>query len=172
MALHVLRLYQCVKGVLGLGHYSGRVFPSGTYSAWPQSQVAGKKIYFNLPELKEEDLEEQFVRGSGPGGQATNKTSNCVVLKHIPTGIIVKCHQTRSMEQNRKIAREILRLRLDVLLHGEEGAVLRRKTEAVQRKQEKRRKANENLERKRLFKQNLQEGLTTTTTEDGKNSKD
>ncbi len=45
-----------------------------------------------LPELNEEDLEEMFVRGSGPGGQATNKTSNCVVLKHLPTGITVKVH--------------------------------------------------------------------------------
>lgn len=44
----------------------------------------------DLPILNEDDLEEQFVRGSGPGGQATNKTSNCVVLKHIPSGIVVK----------------------------------------------------------------------------------
>ena len=45
-----------------------------------------------LPELNEEDLDEMFVRGSGPGGQATNKTSNCVVLKHLPTGITLKVH--------------------------------------------------------------------------------
>lgn len=42
--------------------------------------------YSKVPQLVETDLEEQFVRGAGPGGQATNKTSNCVVLKHIPTG--------------------------------------------------------------------------------------
>lgn len=48
------------------------------------------RIRSKLPDLKEEELEEQFVRGSGPGGQATNKTSNCVVLKHIPTGLVVK----------------------------------------------------------------------------------
>ena len=48
------------------------------------------KIRSKLPELKEEELEERFVRGSGPGGQSTNKTNNCVVLKHIPTGIVVK----------------------------------------------------------------------------------
>lgn len=39
-----------------------------------------------VPKLAEVDLEEQFVRGSGPGGQATNKTANAVVLKHLPTG--------------------------------------------------------------------------------------
>lgn len=52
--------------------------------------AAGKKRLIDLPILNEDDLEEQFVRGSGPGGQATNKTSNCVVLKHIPSGIVVK----------------------------------------------------------------------------------
>lgn len=52
--------------------------------------AAGKKDLIELPVLNEEELEEQFVRGSGPGGQATNKTSNCVVLKHIPSGIVVK----------------------------------------------------------------------------------
>lgn len=52
--------------------------------------AASKKGLIDLPILNEDDLEEQFVRGSGPGGQATNKTSNCVVLKHIPSGIVVK----------------------------------------------------------------------------------
>lgn len=52
--------------------------------------AAGKKELTDLPVLSEDELEEQFVRGSGPGGQATNKTSNCVVLRHIPSGIVVK----------------------------------------------------------------------------------
>lgn len=52
--------------------------------------AVGKKDFVDLPVLNEDELEEQFVRGSGPGGQATNKTSNCVVLRHIPTGIVVK----------------------------------------------------------------------------------
>lgn len=53
-------------------------------------QNAGKKDYIDLPVLNEDELDEQFVRGSGPGGQATNKTSNCVVLRHIPSGVVVK----------------------------------------------------------------------------------
>lgn len=56
----------------------------------PNVLTAGKKELLDLPVIKEDDLEEQFVRGSGPGGQATNKTSNCVVLRHIPSGIVVK----------------------------------------------------------------------------------
>lgn len=53
-------------------------------------QMAGKKDWPALLPLDENELEEQFVKGHGPGGQATNKTSNCVVLKHIPSGIVVK----------------------------------------------------------------------------------
>lgn len=59
--------------------------------------AAGKKDLVDLPVLSEDELEEQFVRGSGPGGQATNKTSNCVVLKHIPTGIVVKVQCSTQM---------------------------------------------------------------------------
>ncbi|XP_076392896.1 mitochondrial translation release factor in rescue [Megachile rotundata] len=75
--------------------------------------------YTNVPKLEESDLEEQFVKGSGPGGQATNKTSNAVVIKHKPTGLTVKCHETRSLDKNRKIARELLLTKLDNLINGE-----------------------------------------------------
>ncbi|XP_030639307.1 mitochondrial translation release factor in rescue [Chanos chanos] len=122
---------------------------------WPLIRTVGKKDFIDLPTLNEDDLEEQFVRGSGPGGQATNKTSNCVVLRHIPTGIVVKCHQTRSLELNRKRAREIMREKLDVEYKGEESEVLKKRKDAIQRKQEKRRRASENLEKKRQFKEML-----------------
>ncbi|KAG8992232.1 hypothetical protein FRB94_014650 [Tulasnella sp. JGI-2019a] len=68
-----------------------------------------------IPELHEEDLEEMFVRGSGPGGQATNKTSNNVSLIHKPTGIRVTCHKTRSQATNRRSARKMLLEKLDQL---------------------------------------------------------
>lgn len=48
--------------------------------------------------IREQDLEESFVRGAGRGGQKVNKTNNCVYLKHVPTGIAVKCHVDRSRE--------------------------------------------------------------------------
>ncbi|KAI5835730.1 hypothetical protein K523DRAFT_408827 [Schizophyllum commune Tattone D] len=73
--------------------------------------VNGRKV----PELREEDLEEAFVRGSGPGGQAINKTANNVQLVHKPTGIRVVCQETRSLEQNRKRARKIMIAKLDQL---------------------------------------------------------
>ncbi|KAG5840211.1 hypothetical protein ANANG_G00186430 [Anguilla anguilla] len=132
---------------------TGRSLLSKYSAGWPCVQTAGKKNSLDLPVLNEEELEEHFVRGSGPGGQATNKTSNCVVLKHVPSGIVVKCHQTRSVDVNRKRAREILREKLDVLNKGEESDVIREKKEAEWRKREKKRKAKENLEKKKLFKE-------------------
>lgn len=75
--------------------------------------------YSKVPKLDESDLIEQHVRGSGPGGQATNKTANCVVLKHVPTGIVVKSHQDRSLHMNRKKARTILITKLDNYINGE-----------------------------------------------------
>lgn len=75
--------------------------------------------YSLVPVLNESDLEEQFVRGSGPGGQAVNKTSNCVVLRHKPTGFIVKCHLHRMASANRKEARRLMIARLDEHINGE-----------------------------------------------------
>ena len=58
--------------------------------------------------IREQDLEESFVRGSGRGGQKVNKTNNCVYLRHTLTGIAVKCHADRSRELNRFLARREL----------------------------------------------------------------
>jgi peptide chain release factor len=55
--------------------------------------------------IKESDLIEKFILGSGSGGQKINKTSSCVYLKHIPTGTEVKCQKDRSREMNRFFAR-------------------------------------------------------------------
>lgn len=114
--------------------------------------------YSNVPKLDEADLEEQFIRGSGPGGQATNKTSNAVLLKHKPTGLVVKCHETRSQWENKKRAREILVTKLDNLLNKERSieAQIRALEEKRQsQKDYKRRKLNE---MKKAFRE--REGLT------------
>ncbi|KAM7218239.1 RF-1 domain containing protein [Rhypophila decipiens] len=67
------------------------------------------------------EIEESFLKGSGPGGQKINKTNSAVQLKHIPTGIVVKCQETRSRDQNRKIARNLLAQRLDILHNGDQS---------------------------------------------------
>ncbi len=63
--------------------------------------------------INEDDLVERFIVGSGRGGQKLQKTSSCVYLKHIPTGIEIKCQSTRSREGNRNLARLQLCDRLD-----------------------------------------------------------
>ncbi|SCU90548.1 LADA_0F04874g1_1 [Lachancea dasiensis] len=61
----------------------------------------------------ESDLEEKFLHGGrGPGGQKINKCNSKVQLKHKPSGIVVECQETRSRDQNRKIAREKLALQI------------------------------------------------------------
>ena len=60
----------------------------------------------------DEDIEESFILGGGPGGQKTNKTSSVVRLFHAPSGISVRCGETRSRETNRWLARRALAERI------------------------------------------------------------
>lgn len=72
--------------------------------------------------IREADLIEQFVRGSGPGGQKINKTSSCVLLSHPPTGITVRCGDERSQALNRFRARASLCDTLEARARGEADA--------------------------------------------------
>ena len=65
--------------------------------------------------IHEKDIEEQFIRSSGSGGQKVNKTSTCVYLKHIPTGIEIKWMRERSQSLNRFLARRELVRRVEGL---------------------------------------------------------
>ena len=79
-----------------------------------------------------EDLEESFILGGGPGGQKTNKTSNVVRLSHGPSGLMVRCGETRSRETNRWLARRML---AELILEREH----KRKSAATQAKEKIRR---------------------------------
>ena len=68
--------------------------------------------------IREDDLEESFVRSGGPGGQNVNKVATCVQLKHIPTGISVKVQKDRSQGVNRFLARREIVYRIEEKLHG------------------------------------------------------
>ncbi len=79
--------------------------------------------------IVEADLVEKFVRGSGAGGQKINKTSNCVFLKHVPTGVAIKCQMDRSREMNRFLARRELCDQFDAIREGRAIA----KTQAIEK---------------------------------------
>ena len=72
--------------------------------------------------IRETDLDEQFIRGSGNGGQKVNKTSSCVYLCHKPTGLEIKCQRERSQTMNRFYARRELCDRLEERLRGAQSA--------------------------------------------------
>jgi protein subunit release factor B len=68
--------------------------------------------------VREEEFRETFTRSSGPGGQKVNKTSSCVQIVHLPTGLSVKCQQERSQALNRFLARRLLLDRIERLRTG------------------------------------------------------
>lgn len=92
----------------------------------------------------ESDIDEQFVRSSGKGGQHVNKTSTCVQLLHRPTGLQVKCQQDRSQAINRYLARRLL-------IEKIEGEILGKKTAAQQQaekiRRQKRRRSRRSKEK-------------------------
>jgi protein subunit release factor B len=72
--------------------------------------------------IAEADIDEHFIRGSGKGGQKVNKTSSCVQLVHRPSGIEIRCQQTRSQADNRYWARRELCDRIEEKVLGEKSA--------------------------------------------------
>ena len=102
--------------------------------------------------VSEDDISEKFVRSSGPGGQNVNKLSSCVYLKHLPTGLEVKCQKERSQALNRFLARRML---LDKIEEQREGikSEKQKKTEKIRRQKRRRsRRAKEKmLEGKRVI---------------------
>lgn len=89
--------------------------------------------------IREEDIEESFIRSGGKGGQHVNKTSTCVYLKHIPTGIEVKCQEERSQALNRYRARVLLVKKIDQMIKGKESEEQQR-IEKIRRQKRKRSK--------------------------------
>ena len=95
--------------------------------------------------LSEDDLVEKFILGSGSGGQKINKTSSCVYLKHLPTGIEIKCQRERSRDLNRYYARKELCERIEAIT-SQEKSKKQQQAEKIRRQKKRRsRKAQEKV---------------------------
>ncbi len=105
-------------------------------------KITAIKALMEEASVCEEDLEESFILGGGPGGQKTNKTSSVVRLSHEPSGLAVKCGETRSRETNRWLARRML---AETILEREHL----RKSTARQEREKKRRQKRRRSRRQR-----------------------
>ena len=87
--------------------------------------------------LREADFTESFVRSGGAGGQNVNKVSSCVWLKHLPTGLEVKCQRERSQALNRFLAKRLLIEKIESLRLGADSEK-RQLIEKIRRQKRKR----------------------------------
>ena len=106
----------------------------------PISAEKEKAIAARMQELgvSDNDFEESFVRSSGPGGQKVNKSSSCVYLVHIPTGLSVKCQRERSQSLNRYLARKLL---LDKIERVQKGFIAKEKEKLEKIRRQKRKRS-------------------------------
>jgi protein subunit release factor B len=109
-------------------------------SAFPVSSEKEAQLARRMAALgvSEADIEESFVRSGGHGGQNVNKTSTCVMLVHRPTGLQVKCQETRQQGLNRYIARRLL---LDKIEERRNGFVVARRAEIERIRRQKRKRS-------------------------------
>ena len=110
----------------------------GKFGVDPAKEVEFFKKMLSLG-IREEDIIEKFIRSQGKGGQNVNKTSTCVYLKHIPTGIEVKFQKERSQSINRFLARRLLFEKIKDKIFGE-ASLERKLIEKIRRQKRKRSK--------------------------------
>jgi protein subunit release factor B len=108
-----------------------------TYPVSPEKEAQLARRMATLG-VSEADIEESFVRSGGHGGQNVNKTSTCVMLVHRPTGLQVKCQQTRQQGLNRYIARRLL---LDKIEERRNGFVAAQRAEVERIRRQKRKRS-------------------------------
>ena len=95
--------------------------------------------------IREDELDEKFVRSGGKGGQNVNKVATCVVLRHRPSGLQVKCQEARSQAMNRFLARRLLCEKLDTLRRGAASAAEQARERIRRQKRKRSKRAKEKM---------------------------
>ena len=95
--------------------------------------------------VRESDLVEDFVRGSGPGGQKINKTSMAVLLRHPSSGLEVRCQESRSQALNRFLARRLLVEKIEAALLGKKSAAESAREKIRRQKRRRSRRAKDKM---------------------------
>jgi protein subunit release factor B len=93
----------------------------------------------------ESDIVEKFIRSGGHGGQNVNKVATCVYLKHLPSGIEVKCQQERSQALNRFLARRILADKIETVILGKQSEEEQRIAKIRRQKRKRSKRAKDKM---------------------------
>lgn len=115
--------------------------------------------------IDKKDVIEKFIKSGGPGGQKVNKSSSCVYLKHIPTGIEVKMSRERSQSLNRFLAWRLLAEKIEERIKGIKSK-RRQKIEKIRRQKRKRSKRAKEKILKAKKKQSQKKKLRKITPND------
>lgn len=120
-------------------------------SDFPVSPSKSSALYARMVKLgiRESDIQESFIRSSGKGGQNVNRRSTCVYLKHISTGIEVKCMQTRSQGLNRFLARRVLVDKIEQMVFGKQSEEQKRIEKLCRQKRRRSKRAKEKMLREK-----------------------
>ena len=117
---------------------------SSKYGITPAKEKA-LAARMNDLDIKESDISERFIRAGGKGGQKVNKTAVCVYLKHLPTGIEVRCQKERSQLLNRFFARRLLTSKIEAKVLGKKSQEQKRIYKLQKQKRKRSKRAKEKI---------------------------
>jgi peptide chain release factor len=116
--------------------------------------------------IRESELDEHFIKGSGPGGQKINKTSSCVYIKHLPTGTEVKCQAGRSQALNRFLARRELCEILEQEILGKKSATQQAQEKIRRQKRRKSRRQRDKMVQDKFARASIKSGRKRVSSRD------
>ena len=130
-----------------IGRLAGELegwYPAPVFPVSPEKQRALAARMEALG-VREADLEESFIRSRGRGGQNVNKVSSCVVLRHVPTGILIRSEQERSQALNRFLARRRLLDQIEARVRGVASAAAAEQARIRRQKRRRSRRSKEKM---------------------------